>query len=275
MEDVSIEATDLGSGIYMLTGSGGNIGLSVGDDATFIIDDQFAPLTDKIVASIATVSDRPVDYVLNTHWHYDHTGGNENFGERGALIMAHDNVHKRMAAGQFMAISGRTIDPAPAAALPVITFNDALTLHTNGQTITGTHVHHAHTDGDVLVRFEEGNVIHMGDTFFNGMYPFIDLGSGGHINGIIEAAKRALEMADENTKIIPGHGPLASKADLQAYHDRLVAIRDNVAALIAEGRSLEAIQAARPTADFDAQVNANGFIKPDTLVGFIYESLTQ
>lgn len=159
MEDKSIEATDLGAGIFMLTRSGGNIGLSVGDDATFIIDDQFAPLTDKIVAAIAAVSDRPVDYVLNTHWHYDHTGGNENFGERGALIMAHDNVHKRMAAGQFMAISGRTIDPAPAAALPVITFNDVLTLHTNGQTITGTHVHHAHTDGDILERAEPDTLV--------------------------------------------------------------------------------------------------------------------
>lgn len=272
MEDVTIEAQLVADGVYMLTGQGGNIGLSVGEDATFIIDDQFAPLTDKIVAAIAEVSERDVDYVLNTHWHYDHTGGNENFGKRGALILAHDNVHTRMEAGQTMG-SGRVIDPAPKEALPVITFNDQLSLHVNGQTITGHHVHHAHTDGDTIVYFKEANVIHMGDTYFNGMYPFIDLSSGGNFNGVITAASTALALGNADTQIIPGHGPLAARADLQNYHDMLVVLRDRVSKMLDQGMDLEAIQAAKPTADYDGTVNADGFIKPDVLVGFIVSSL--
>ena len=246
-------------GIYILTGRGGNIGLSIGDDATFIVDDQYAPLTDRIVAAIAEVTERPVDYVLNTHWHFDHTGGNENFGERGALIMAHDNVRKRMAAGQYMAAFDRQVEPAPDVALPVITFNDQLTLHANGQTIQGMHVHHAHTDGDTMVFFQQANVLHMGDTFFNGLYPFIDLESGGAIDGIIAAAAKAMQVGDAQTKIIPGHGPLASKADLQSYHDTMKAIRDAVAAMIASGKTLEEVQLAKPTAEFDATANRFGF----------------
>ena len=273
MDDVAIEVQPIRAGIYMLTGRGGNIGLSVGEDATFIVDDQFAPLTDKIVAAIAEVSDRPVDYVLNTHWHYDHTGGNENFGKRGALIMAHDNVHTRMQAGQTLG-SGRVVAPAPRVALPIVTFNDTLTLRINGQTIRGMHIEAAHTDGDTLVHFREANVLHMGDTYFNGMYPFIDRSSGGHIDGLIRAAATALALCNDDTRIIPGHGPLATRAELKRYHDMLLAIRRRVAALLAEGKSLEAIQAAGPTADFDARVNADGFIKPDALVAFIVESLS-
>ena len=273
-EEVVVDAEPVTAGIYLLTGRGGNIGLSVGEDATFIIDDQYAPLTDKIVAAIGAITDRPVDFVLNTHWHGDHSGGNENFGQAGALILAHDNVHKRMATGQSMA-TGREVPPAPAAALPVVTFNDTLTLHINGQSIRGLHVHNAHTDGDTILYFPQANVLHMGDTFFNGMYPFIDRSSGGHIDGMIAAAARALALADEGTKIIPGHGPLADRADLERYHAMLAAIRGRVAALMAEGRTLEEIQAEKPTADFDASVNADGFIKPDRLVGFIYDSLAE
>lgn len=274
MDDVTIEAQRVRDGVYMLTGRGGNIGLGVGDEATFIVDDQFAPLTERIAAAVAEVSDRPVDYVLNTHWHYDHTGGNENFGEGGALIMAHDNVRTRMAAGQTMS-SGRVVEPAPAVALPVVTFNDRLSLHVNGESIRGIHIEHAHTDGDTLVYFEDANVLHMGDTFFNGMYPFIDLGSGGHINGVIEAAATALSLSDADTLIIPGHGPLADRDDLQRYHDMLFTLRDRVARRMADGESLEEIQRARPTADFDDSVDADGFIKPDVIVGFIYDSLSK
>ena len=272
MEDVTVEAIPVRDGVYMLTGAGGNMGLGVGDDATFLVDDQFAPLSERIVAAIARVSDRPVDYVLNTHWHYDHTGGNENFGERGALILAHDNVRTRMVEGQTMA-NGRVVEPAVPGALPVVTFNDKLALHVNGHTIRGHHVEHAHTDGDTLVHFEEANVFHMGDTFVNGGYPFVDLRSGGHIDGIIEAAATVLALSDGETRIIPGHGALASKADLQRYHDMLVTIRDRVAARVAKGESLEVIVAAKPTADFDAAVDANGFIKPDMLVEAIFRSL--
>lgn len=272
MEDVEILVQPVAEGIYMLTGRGGNIGLSVGEDATFIVDDQYAPLTGKILAAIASVTDRPVDYVLNTHWHFDHTGGNENLGERGALIMAHDNVHKRMAAGQYMSAFDMQIDPAPAVALPVVTFNDQLTLHANGLTIRGFHMANAHTDGDTLVHFEEVNVVHTGDTFFNGIYPFIDLESGGGITGMIAAVDKVLTLANDDTAIIPGHGPLASRDDLVGYRAMLVAIRDAVARMIAEGKSLEDIQAAKPTADFDAEF-ADGFVPPERFVATVYASL--
>ncbi len=274
MADVVIEAQPVADGIYMLTGRGGNIGVSVGEDATFIIDDQFAPLTERIVAAIAEISDRPVDYVLNTHWHYDHTGGNENLGKAGALIMAHDHVHERMQAGQTLG-TGRVVEPAPKAALPVVTFSETLTLHANGQTILGTHIANAHTDGDTIVFFREANVMHTGDAFVNGSYPFVDRSSGGHIDGIIAAAAFVYEMSDANTRIIPGHGPIADRDEVKRFHDMLVAIRGRVAALIEEGKSLEEIQAAKPTADFDGQVNANGFVKPDGLVAAIFDSLSE
>ena len=271
MDDVEITAEKVADGIYMLLGRGGNIGLSVGNDATFIVDDQFAPLTEKIIAAIAEVSDRPVDYVLNTHWHYDHTGGNENFGERGALIMAHDNVHKRMEAGQTMP-SGRVVEPAPDVALPVVTFNDTLTLRVNGQTIKGMHVHHAHTDGDTLVHFQEANVVHMGDTFFKGRFPFIDRSSGGHIDGVIKAAEIVLATGDDDLAIIPGHGSMADKSDLKSYHNMLVTMRDRIQAAIDEGKTLETIQAENPAADFDDEFGG-GFIAADVFVGFVYDSL--
>ena len=273
MAGVEISVEEVADGLYMLTGRGGNIGLSAGDEATFIIDDQYAPLTDRIVAAIGTVTERPVDYVLNTHWHFDHTGGNENFGRRGALIMAHDNVRKRMKAGQVIEAFDRMIEPAPAVALPVVTFNDTLTLHANGYTIRGLHVPAAHTDGDTIVLFEEANVLHMGDVFFNKRYPFIDLSSGGNVSGVIAAAELALGLIDDDTRIIPGHGPLATKSDLEAYRNALVGIRDAVAALVAEGKSLEEIQAARPTAPYDATANEDGFLTPDQFVGIVYGSL--
>jgi glyoxylase-like metal-dependent hydrolase (beta-lactamase superfamily II) len=274
MEDVEITVESVADGIYMLTGSGGNIGLCVGEDATFLIDDQFAPLNEKIVAAIGEVSPRPVDYVLNTHWHYDHVGGNEKLDGQGALILAHDNVRKRMAAGQFMSIADRTIEPAPAAALPVMTFNDSLTLHVNGQTIRGKHVRHAHTDGDTMVFFEEANVIHMGDTYMKDRYPFVDLESGGNVNGFIEAAAAALALGDADTKIIPGHGALATKTDLQAFHDMLAAIRDRIAGMMGEDMALDAIQAAKPTSPFDERFDG-GFISAEVFVGFVYASLAK
>lgn len=272
MDGVEITIQPVADGLFMLTGRGGNLGLSVGKDATFLVDDQFAPLTDKIVEAVARVTARPIDYVLNTHWHFDHTGGNENLGD-SALIIAHDNVHTRMKNGQFMEAFQMQIDPAPEVALPVVTFNDTLTLHVNDLTIRGFHTAHAHTDGDTIVHFVEANVVHMGDTFFNGIYPFIDLESGGDAEGMIKAVDAVLAMADDETKIIPGHGPLATRKDLEGYRAMLAGIRDAVAALIAEGKSLEEIQAAKPSAPFDAEF-ADGFIPPDRMVSFVYGSLT-
>lgn len=272
---VEISAQPVADGIFMLSGRGGNLGLAVGDDATFLIDDQFAPLTDKIVAAIAEVTDRPVDYVLNTHWHFDHSGGNENLGKQGALILAHDNVRQRMSTGQRLEAFNMDIPPSPKVALPVITFDSRLSLHVNGMTILGKHVPHAHTDGDTMVWFESVNVLHMGDIFFNGLYPFIDLESGGSVSGMIAAVEVALDMIDVETKIVPGHGPLATRVDLEAYHAMLVGIRNNVAEALAAGESIEAIVAAKPSAEFDEVANRFGFLTPDQFVTTVATSLSQ
>jgi glyoxylase-like metal-dependent hydrolase (beta-lactamase superfamily II) len=274
LDTVRIRAVPVAGGVSMLLGSGGNIGVAVGEDAVFLVDDQFAPLSEKIVAAVRSLTDRPIKFLVNTHWHGDHTGGNENFGKAGVVIVAHDNVRQRMSVEQFMARFNRRVPASPRAALPVITFPQMVTFHLNGDEIHVVHVPHAHTDGDALVHWAKANVIHMGDTYFNGGYPFIDLGSGGSINGLIEALNGALHYVNEETKIIPGHGPLAGKADLVAYRDVVVGARDAVQRLIAAGRSLEAVLAAKPTAAWDARWG-NGFIKADDFVTTVYESLTK
>ena len=271
---VEIGSEALAPGIHMLTGAGGNIGLSVGEDATFIIDDQFAPLTDKITAAIKAITDKPVRFVINTHWHGDHTGGNENFGKAGAVIIAHDNVRKRMSADQFNEVFKSTTPASPKAALPVVTFAESVNLHLNGDTVHVVHVEPAHTDGDSIVHFTKANVLHMGDLFMNGFYPFIDVGSGGDVNGVVAAADKALALANDQTKIIPGHGPLATKADLTAFRDVVATVRDRVTTLIEEGKSLADVQAARPSKEFDAKWGG-GFMKADQFVGLVYQSLSK
>jgi glyoxylase-like metal-dependent hydrolase (beta-lactamase superfamily II) len=259
---VEIEATRVAEGVYMLTGSGGNIGLSIGEDGPFVIDDQFAPLTEKIQAAIAELTSGAVRFVLNTHWHGDHTGGNENFGQAGAMIVAHENVRKRMNPEEFREVMGNT-NQAPPDALPVVTFTDAVNMYWNDENIHVFHVSHAHTDGDAIVHFVNANAFHMGDTFFRGRYPFIDVNSGGHVNGVIHAADRVLSMVDSNTKIIPGHGPLSTPADLQDYRNMLLTVRDRVRVLVNEGRSADEIVAAAPTADLNDVWGANpdGFVR--------------
>jgi len=269
---VEIKSETVVDGVFMLTGAGGNIGVSVGDDGVFIIDDQFAPLTDKILAKISELSDQPVRFVINTHWHGDHSGGNENLAKGGTIVVAHDNVYKRMSTDQFMAFFNNKVPASPRDALPVVTFNDRSTLRLNGDHVHAIHVAHAHTDGDAIVHFEKANVIHMGDTFFHGLYPFIDVDSGGGINGVIAAADKGLSLADENTKIIPGHGPLTDRAGLMGYRDMLVEIRDNVKALKDAGKSLEEAIAATPGKKYDEKLGG-AFIKPDALVTFMYRSL--
>jgi cyclase len=270
--DVTIKATAVRGSVHMLTGAGGNLGVSVGDDGVFLIDDQFAPLSEKIKAAIATISAKPVKFLVNTHWHGDHVGGNENFGKDGAIIVAHDNVRKRMSTDGFIKAFNREVKAAPKDALPVVTFADSVTLHLNGETMKVIHVDPAHTDGDSVIFFEQANVLHTGDLFFNGLYPFIDLSSGGNIDGVIAAAARLIPMVDDETKIIPGHGPLATKADYQKYHDTLKAIRDNVAKLVAAGKSMDEVIAAKPSAEFDAEWG-NGFMKPATFLSIVYDSL--
>lgn len=258
----------------MLQGAGGNIGLSIGEDSAFLVDDQYAPLTPRIVAAVKAVTDKPVKFVLNTHWHFDHSGGNENLGAAGALIVAHDNVRRRMSTDQFMAFFDMKVPAAPKLALPVVTFNDTVTFHINGDELHAFHVPPAHTDGDSVVHFRRADVIHTGDLFFNGFYPFIDVDSGGSIEGMIGAADRMLGMARDTTKIIPGHGPLATRADLKAYRDMLAGLRDAMKPLVDSGKTLEQATAARPFAAFDPKWGA-GFIKPEQMVALVYKDLSR
>lgn len=269
---VEITVEKVADGIHMLTGAGGNIGVVSGEDGVFVIDDQFAPLTDRIVAAIRTISDGPIRYVFNTHWHGDHTGGNENMGKAGAVIVAHDNVRARMSADSFSEFFNRETKAAPAIALPVVTFNDTITFHINGHDVYAFHVENAHTDGDTIIHFRDADVLHMGDTFFSGRYPFIDVESGGNIKGMIAAVNTVLDLIGDDTKIIPGHGPLSDKAGLTDYRDMLVSVRDAVASHVAAGKTMDETVAAKPTAALDEKYGG-GFINGDAITKFTYMSL--
>jgi glyoxylase-like metal-dependent hydrolase (beta-lactamase superfamily II) len=271
---VTIKTTPLGGGVYMLEGSGGNIAISAGNDDVFMIDDQYGNITDKIKAAIAAVSPKPVRFLLNTHWHGDHTGGNENMAGSGAIIVAHDNSRKRMTKEQFLAAFNMKVPPSPPAALPVVTFSESLTLFLNGDSVHATHFKNAHTDGDVIIDFEKANVVHMGDIYFNGMYPLVDLSTGGSIDGIIAAVDKILATTSATTKFIPGHGPLSGRAELVNYRNTMKTIRDRVARLIAQKKTLDQIVAAKVTADFDAQWG-KGFLKPEVFVGILYNDLSR
>jgi cyclase len=264
---IEISVQKLSDTAYMLVGAGGNVGLSVGPDAVFIIDDQFAPMAPKIKAAIAKITPKPVQFVLNTHFHFDHTGGNEVFGGDGALIVAHDNVRRRMSTDQLINFAGNSNTQKATAkvGLPVVTVPTDITFHINGDEVHAFHMPRAHTDGDLIVHFRKSDVIHMGDVFFNNMYPFIDGGSGGTAEGSIAAYDRVLALAGEGTKIIPGHGPLASKADLQAMRTMVNTVVTRLKALKREGKSDAEIRNAKVTAEFDARFGG-GFIKPEAFV---------
>ena len=264
-DKVEIKTEKLSPTTYVLFGAGGNIGLSVGDDAVFVIDDQFAPLTPKISAAIKALTDKPVKFLMNTHWHGDHTGGNENFSKQGVLIVAHENVRKRLSSDQFIEYMRAKVDAQPKAALPVVTFAQDVTFYLNGDEIKAFHVPNAHTDGDSIIHFKNSNVIHMGDTYFNGFYPFIDLSSGGTAAGVVAAADRVLAIADDKTRIIPGHGPVSNKVELKAYRDMVATISGRVVALMKQGKKLDDIVAAKPTAEFDERWG-KGFVPPAKFV---------
>ena len=272
---VEITLEELSKTVYMLTGSGGNIGVCVGEDGVFVIDSQFAPLSEKIMKSIAQISnDGQIKYLINTHWHGDHTGGNENFNKKGAVIVAHENVRTRLSKDQLLKAFSQTVPASERGAWPTITFKNDISLHANGEDIMIFHVHNAHTDGDAIVYFPKSNVLHMGDTFFKDRYPYIDLASGGSTNGIIDAANKGLMLVDDSTKIIPGHGSQANKQDLKNYRDMLVTVRDRVKAAIKEGKTLEQIKAAKLNKDYDA-THSSKFITADKIVDIIYTDLNR
>ncbi len=267
--DVEIKVTKVTETTYVLAGAGGNIGLSVGADAAFLVDDQFAPLTDKINAAIAKITAKPVRFVLNTHWHGDHTGGNESYGKAGALIVAHENVRKRMSSEQFIEFTRSTVKASPKEALPVVTFAGAVSFHLNGEEIRAIHAPRAHTDGDTIVHFVGSDVVHMGDIFWNGQYPFVDGSSGGSMQGMVDACDQVLALAGDKTRIIAGHGPpLSDKRGLEQYRDMLATIHGRIRRMVDEGRKLEEITASGVTRDFDEKWG-KGFVKPEKFAEMI------
>lgn len=261
-QDAELAVSQVADKIHMISGPGGNIGVSAGTDGLLMIDDKFAPLADQIRAALADLNDGELKFLLNTHFHGDHTGGNSIFGLETPII-AHSNVRTRLAAE----------NPTPSTALPVITFDSALAIHFNGEEIKVLHVPNAHTDGDAMVFFTGSNVIHMGDTFFNQRFPFVDIDSGGSVQGVIAAVKAVLAKIDDQTKIIPGHGPLATSADLKTYLRMINETKTLVAAGHKAGKSLAELQAAGVGAEWASW--SWGFISAERWIATLHRSLDQ
>lgn len=266
---VEIKAETLGPGVAVLFGAGGNIGVSYGPDGTVLIDDQFAPLTDKIAKAVADLGGTPVKYLVNTHWHFDHSGGNENLGKAGATIFAHDNVRVRMATGGN--ILGMAIPPAPKVALPVVTYAEGLTFHLNGDEIHAIHTGGGHTDGDTVLHWAKANVVHIGDLMMSDApFPFIDVSSGGNAVKLVASLDKVLGMVDSRTKIIPGHGPVTDKAGLQAWRDRIAGAVDTVRKARANKQALDTFLAANP---FKAMEKPGSFVTDETFARAVWASL--
>lgn len=273
-EAARVETVELADGLHMLRGVGGNLALVSGADGALLVDDQYAPMNAKILAAVRAITAEPVRLVLNTHWHGDHTGGNELLGRAGAIIVAHENVRQRMSAGQLMKLFSREVPPAPPAALPSITFADGVTLHWNGEEIVVRHVAAAHTDGDAVVWFRKADAVHTGDLFFHGLFPFIDVQSGGSLDGVIRGVDGILAEAGPNTKIIPGHGALADRAALEAYRERLVAVRERVWDAIRRGLSADALVAESPLDELEASFGG-GFLSAEQFLRILYADLSR
>jgi len=270
--DEEIIAIPVTEQVYMLTGQGGNIGLFTSKDGTILIDDQFAPLTEKIVAVIKSVGGSYPKFLINTHYHGDHTGGNENLGQGGTLIFSHDNVRERLSTGSFLNEFNMKRPGLPRDGLPVVTFSEDISFHLGGDSIRAIHVPHAHTDGDSFIYVKTANVIHAGDIFFNGFYPFIDVNHGGTLKGMIIAVDKMLAMSDDNTKIIPGHGPLADQEELTAYRQMLATAYERLRKLKAEGKTAQEAVDAKPLDDLEATWG-DGLFTGDRWIEVIYSGV--
>jgi cyclase len=274
---VKLVVSEVARGISMIEGvdgfAGGNVGVSVGSDGVFIIDDELEQMSPKLLSALGKLSRAPVRFVINTHWHGDHAGGNAAFGKAGAVILAHDNVRQRLSAAELVDQAKQKVAAKPGAGLPIVTFAADVTLHLNGDAVHVFHVPPAHTDGDVVVHFTKANVIHTGDLFLSRGYPFVDLNSGGDFEGFIGAADQILALTNKETRIIPGHGQVVGRAELEAWRNTLDQVRQRVLALIAQGKTIEQAVAAKPTADLDEKAGAN-FITPDRIVEAAYKSLS-
>ena len=269
MSQVQIRAVQIKPGVAVLYGNGGNIGVSYGADGTVLVDDQFAPLTEKIQAAVEGLGASPTKFLINTHWHFDHTGGNENFGKAGAVIMAHENVRVRLVAGGT--VIGNVTPPAPPAALPVVTYGDGVTFHLNGDDIEVKYLGGGHTDGDSVVFWKNAKVVHTGDLFMHRSgFPFVDVSSGGNVEHLLSSLGSIIAAIDDETVVIPGHGELATRSDLIAFRTMVATAVERVKALKDAGRSLDQANTARP---LEGLRNANGFISDDDFVEAIWASL--
>lgn len=263
----------LSSNLYMLSGKGGNLALSTGDDGLLLIDDDYLDMAEKTQAAIKKISPEPVKFLINTHWHFDHTGGNPMMGESGAVIVAHDNVRKRLLTGGEIKAFNKKIEPAEKVALPVVTFSQSVSFHWNNDTIDVLHPNDSgHTDGDAVIFFKNDNVVHMGDLYFANMYPFIDASSGGSMLGVIAGVTKVLDRIDAKTRVIPGHGALSNKKEMTDYRDMLQTVYARVLKLKSAGKTAEEVVAAKPTADFDEKWNG-GFLKADHWVNIIFQAI--
>ncbi len=275
-EEVTLITSQVADGIYMISGRGGNISISVGDNGVVMIDDNYAPLTPAVLKAVASVTDQPVRLILNTHYHADHTGGNENFGKTGSVIVAHDNVRKRMSVELLRDWFGEvaTVEASPPGGLPIITFDNTVSFHLNGQEVFIFHVENAHTDGDSVVHYRNANVIHTGDIVFYGLYPYIDVMNGGSVKGTIAAVDKILKLVDDDTKVIPGHGPLTDAAGLREYRDVLATIVERIEALMTEGKTEKEVLAAQPSAEFDAKWGQS-FSPAEKWIPAVYRDLSR
>ncbi|MGR8949853.1 MAG: MBL fold metallo-hydrolase [Gammaproteobacteria bacterium] len=273
-EPVPIEVSQLTDRLYVFTGHGGNVLISKGDDGVFMVDDQYPTQQGPIRDALETLSIEPPKFLLNTHWHGDHAGGNQSFASSGALIFAHENVRRRLSTDQVIEFFKADIPAAPDSALPVVTFSDRMSLHLNGDKVMAIHAPNAHTDGDALIYFHEDNVLHTGDVFFENMFPFIDSSSGGTIGGMIAAIELVLPLINDETQIVPGHGPVSDLDGLQRFRSMLKQVRKSIAEHILSGDSLEQVIAARPTKKFDEKYGG-GFLKPDNFVRLVYDNIVR